>query len=129
MGVGHGQEGEGHRGEAQKGGDGAAPEGGARAGEAGAGAAATPAPASAPGTLATTLMAGPGQASTAPLVVRDLPVPAVGDWIGRYAVRRIIGAGGNGVVVAAHDPELGRLVAIKLVTAADDETRMRLARE
>ena len=49
--------------------------------------------------------------------------------IGRYTVRRIIGAGGMGVVVAAHDPELGREVAIKLVNRADEHSRSRMIRE
>src|SRR5262245_22534686 len=38
-----------------------------------------------------------------------------GDRIGRYIVVRTIGSGGMGVVLAAHDPELDRQVAIKLV--------------
>ncbi len=41
--------------------------------------------------------------------------------IGRYVVRRFVGAGGMGIVIAAHDPELDREVAIKLV-ATNDET-------
>ena len=49
--------------------------------------------------------------------------------IGRYVFRRWIGTGGMGVVVAAHDRELDREVAIKLVLANSDETRARLLRE
>jgi tetratricopeptide (TPR) repeat protein len=72
----------------------------------------------------------PGHDSTAPYAA-GAPVDAVeiGSWIGRYSVRRVVGVGGNGVVVAAHDPELGRLVAIKLVSGDDEEARARLARE
>jgi serine/threonine-protein kinase len=37
--------------------------------------------------------------------------------IGRYAVRAVLGRGAMGVVYQAHDPEIDRLVAIKLVRA------------
>ena len=42
-----------------------------------------------------------------------------GQNIGRYKVIRLVGAGGMGEVYAAHDPELGRTVAIKRLHPAD----------
>src|ERR1700686_5739212 len=35
--------------------------------------------------------------------------------VGRYEILEIIGSGANGSVVRAHDPTIGRLVAIKLL--------------
>jgi len=49
--------------------------------------------------------------------------------IGRYVFRRVVGSGGMGVVVAAHDPELDREVAIKLVVARDEADDARPQRE
>ena len=51
--------------------------------------------------------------------------------IDRFRVVKHLGAGGMGTVYEAHDPELDRRVAIKLVHAdrASAETRNRLARE
>jgi len=43
--------------------------------------------------------------------------PTPGTRLGRYVVLHPLGTGGMGVVVAAHDPELERSVAIKLVRA------------
>ena len=55
-----------------------------------------------------------------------------GDQLGRYTIRRLLGKGGWGEVYEARDPDLERLVAIKLVPvehAVDPEVRERFERE
>ena len=47
--------------------------------------------------------------------------------IDRYVVRRKLGAGGMGIVYAAHDPELDREVAIKVLRKGDDRRLLREA--
>ena len=65
--------------------------------------------------------------------VATLPPGAI---VGRYVVEGPLGEGGAGVVYAAHDPQLGRRVALKLLrpepsrgTEGNSEGRNRLVRE
>ena len=55
---------------------------------------------------------------------RDGPPLAEGTRIGRYIVLHRVGAGASGVVYAAHDPELDRRVALKLLVDDDPAERL-----
>ena len=57
------------------------------------------------------------------------PAGGAPERVGRYVVRGTLGQGGMGVVVRAHDPDLDREVAIKLVRGASPDGALRLARE
>ena len=60
----------------------------------------------------------------------EAPAPAHGSHIDRFRIVRTLGVGGMGVVHAAHDPELDREVAVKLIRGNDSEAaRTRLYRE
>src|SRR5205814_9159828 len=49
--------------------------------------------------------------------------------VGKYRLVRPLGSGGMGVVWAAHDPDLDREVALKLLRDRGDGSRVRLMRE
>jgi tRNA A-37 threonylcarbamoyl transferase component Bud32/tetratricopeptide (TPR) repeat protein len=56
---------------------------------------------------------------------------AAGSYLGKYRLDRVLGEGGMGVVWAAHDPDLERAVAIKVLryAQASQQLRQRLLRE
>src|SRR5262245_7727581 len=80
-------------------------------------------------------MGDDGQATTIPasLPITDEPDALTrGDAIGRYVLVERLGAGAMGVVWSAADPQLERMVAIKLVhprLARSGEASSRLLRE
>ncbi len=55
----------------------------------------------------------PAQLPTAPLAEGSLA--SVRATIGRYQIKKVLGKGGMGIVVGAHDPELDRMVAVKII--------------
>jgi eukaryotic-like serine/threonine-protein kinase len=64
--------------------------------------------------------------------ISDESNPIVGQMLGPYEIRELIGAGGMGEVYRAHDPRLGRDVAIKvlpLLMATDPDRQRRFEQE
>src|SRR6266568_1170527 len=49
--------------------------------------------------------------------------------IDRYRILDVIGMGGSGLVLAAHDPDLDRAVALKIVAASDPDGQVKLLGE
>ncbi len=70
-------------------------------------------------------IAAPSRREPAP---RDKSI-SPGEQVGRFTILRSLGAGGMGVVYEAHDPDLGRKVALKLMIGDGPEARARLRRE
>ncbi|MBX3162425.1 MAG: serine/threonine protein kinase, partial [Deltaproteobacteria bacterium] len=56
---------------------------------------------------------------------------AAGARIGRYQLRDVLGEGGMGIVWSAHDPDLDRTIALKVIKRGDapPQLRLRLLRE
>ena len=82
-----------------------------------------------PGTTVSTIDPTTGGADDSARVSRRV-ILVHGTQVGRYVILSVLGKGGMGVVYAAHDPQLDRQVALKLIRTADSaEEAERLVRE
>lgn len=67
---------------------------------------------------------------TLPEALHDpLPTELAREAYGRYVVETELGRGGMGVVYRAHDPQLGRAVAVKVLLHAEVDDAARMIRE
>ena len=85
-----------------------------------------------PGSAATAAAAQSAEGSTLPHGSRASGTEVQQRQVGRYLIQSRLGRGGMATVYRAHDPQIGRDVAIKFLHASlceDDECRMRFLRE
>lgn len=68
-----------------------------------------------------------GPASATP-ARREAAGLGVGDWLGKYEIRELLGQGGMGVVYGAYDPDLDRPVALKLLKPGKSGRSVEVAR-
>jgi Tol biopolymer transport system component len=74
------------------------------------------------------VLAEPGVMIPAQLIADFVPAAMTGVSLGGYHLQTLLGAGGMGEVYKAHDPTLGRDVAIKILSRAFISDPARLAR-
>lgn len=75
------------------------------------------------------LQAAQPVANDATLVTTSPPPLALGGTLGRFQLQRQLGMGAMGIVFLARDPLDDSQVAIKVLSAANDDTRRRFAKE
>src|SRR2546425_3290508 len=73
-------------------------------------------------------LAKPARQVAAHLVGESEGGSLAGRWVGAYAIRTLLGAGGMGEVYSAHDTKLGRDVALKVLPSAFANDGERVAR-